>query len=187
MGSRLSYRPVAKLKSRESAGGEVFHRRAQTARSVRNAGRQKAHLHARQRAAEHQIIEATQVADPEKLSLLLAQGLAERKIEAIEYQRSEAIRVVSLGHADRGERIRVFPFIERVQLEAPGANRPPRRLRVARVPRKYVLQPLLFQHRERLAQTEEQVRRGRVREVAALVRLEHGLPVPVGVCELRLL
>src|SRR5207253_5486358 len=62
---------------------------------------------------------------------------------------------------------------------APGAYRPPRRFAMARMAAEDVLQALLLEHGEGLAQPVEQVRRRRVWKEATLVRPKHRAPVPV--------
>src|SRR5213078_2252915 len=63
---------------------EIVHRRLRPALAMRNRGERKPHLHARERAAEHEIVQIAQVADAEDLAGDLAQALAQRHVEAVE-------------------------------------------------------------------------------------------------------
>src|SRR6266699_788465 len=159
--------------------GKVIERREHAAPLVRNVREREAHLDAGEGAGEHQIVEVAEVADPEYFPGELPQSGAERHVVGFEDDLAQRVGVVAGGHHHRGEGVRVFLGHRAEDLQAPGAHRAPRALRVARVAGEDVLQAFLLEHRERFAQAVEQVGRRRVGEVAALVVGDYLLPVPV--------
>src|SRR4051812_35250433 len=106
------------------------------------------------------------MADAEELALELSQPLPEGEIESLEDDPAQAVGVVAFGKADARERIRMLAFVYRVQVEPPAAHRAPRCLCQAVMAGEDVREPFLGEHVERLAQTVEEVGRGRVGEEA---------------------
>src|SRR5256885_2825503 len=136
-------------RSRSRALGKVIERGEHAAFSVRNVRERKAHLDAGEGAGEHQVVEVAEVPDPENLSRELAQAGPERHIVGIEDDLAQRVGVVAGGHHHGGERVRVFLGHRAQDLEAPGAHRAPRALRVARVSRQYVPPALIPEHLQR--------------------------------------
>src|SRR5438874_5581742 len=116
---------------------------------MRYAGYFETHLDSRQRAGEHQIIKVPEVADAEHLARKPSQARAERHIKLLQNERAESRFIESLGHENRSHRIAVFARIERADLETPRAYCAARRFRVPGVALENVLEPLLFQQRQR--------------------------------------
>src|SRR5882672_10204489 len=168
-----------------SALGEMLEGREHAALLVRHSGELKAHLDAGERAGEREVVEIAEVPDAKYLSCQAPEAGAERHVVGLEDDLAQPVGVVARGHHHRGERARILLGHRAQDLEAPGAHRAARRLRVARVAREYVLQTFLGEHRERFAQAVEQIGRGRVREITGLVVREHLVPVPVGARQLR--
>src|SRR5882762_4785564 len=164
---------------RPRAFGKVIERCEHPAFLVWNVRQSEAHLDAGEGAREHQIVEVAEVPDPEYFPRELTQAGTERHVVGFEDDLAQRVGVVAGGHHHRGERVRVFLGRRAQDLQAPGAHRAPRALRVARMAGEDVLQALLLEHRERFAQAVEQVGRRRVGEVAALVVGEHLVPGPI--------
>ena len=147
------------------------------------AGELQAHLHAAQRAREHQVVEVAEMADPEHLVLQLAEPRAERHVEALEDDAAQLVRAVE---HDRGQRAGELALVERQHLEAPAVHGGAGRRGVAGVAGEDVLQAFLAQQDlQRLAQPVEQVGGARVRPVAGLVGGDDRRPVPVRARQLR--
>ena len=83
------------------------------------AGELQAHLHAGQRARQHQVVEVAEMADPEHLVLELAQAGAERHVEALE---DHAADLVGAVEQHRGERAGELALVERQHLEPPAVH-----------------------------------------------------------------
>ena len=110
---------------------------------MRHARERKAHLDARERAREHQVVEVAKVPDPEHLALEPPEPRAEREVERGEDPRAQRVGVVARGHQHRRERAAVLGGCKAQHLEAPRADRAPRRLAVTRVAREHTLEALL--------------------------------------------
>src|SRR6266481_1087479 len=172
-------------RGRPRALGKVIERGEHAALLVRNVREREAHLDAGEGAGEHQIVEVAEVPDPEYFPRELPQTGAERHVVGFENDLAQRVGVVAGGHHHRGERVRILLGHGAQDLQAPGAYRAPRALRVARMAGEDVLQALLLEHRERFAQAVEQVGRRRVGEVAGLVVGKHLIPGPIGAREFR--
>ena len=77
------------------------------------------HLHAGQRAGEHQVVEVAEMADPEHLVLELAEPRAERHVEALE---DHAPDLVGAVEHDRGQRAGELALVGREHLQPPAAT-----------------------------------------------------------------
>src|SRR6185436_20820025 len=121
-------------------------------------------LDARERAHEHQVVEVAKMTDAKHLARELAEARAERHIATIEDHLAQTVGVVTGGHDYGGERVAVLLRIRAQDLETPPANRPTGGFGVARVTREHVRHSLLFEHCDRLAQPEQQIRARCVRE-----------------------
>jgi len=95
----------------------------------------------------------------------------------IEDQGQQPVGVVAGWHLHRRQGVRVLGRLPAQDLEAPGADRRADGVGQARVPLEHLLEPLLEEHVERLAQAVEHVRRRRVGEEAILVLLDDRPPV----------
>src|SRR5437667_1592133 len=82
---------------------EIVHRRLRSTFAMRDGGKSEPHFHAGERAAEHEIVEVTQMTDAEDLAGDLAQALAQRHVEAVEHDLPEGIGVVSCRQDDAGK------------------------------------------------------------------------------------
>jgi hypothetical protein len=121
------------------------------------------------------------VADAEDAALELPEPGAERHVEALEDHPADLVGVVAVRHHHAGQDGRQLARVEREHLEAPRLDGGARGGGVARMAGEGGRQPLLAQqHRERLAQAVEQVRRRRIGPEAGLVGLDDRPPVPVG-------
>src|SRR6266404_6201350 len=70
---------------------------------MRHVSEIEPHLDARQRAHQHQVVEVSDMADPEQLALDLVEPGAERHVEILQHHFAEIVRVVALGHHHAGE------------------------------------------------------------------------------------
>src|SRR5205814_8731066 len=142
----------------ERLAGEHVERGEYAARLVRHVGELEPHLDAAERAGERQVVQIAEVPDSEDLPLQLAEPRAERHVEALEHDLTERIRVAPLGHHHGGEHAAVFIRIHRNDVEAPRLDGGARRAAEALVARDDVVEPLVLNHQQRLAQAEENVR-----------------------------
>src|SRR6266568_1405762 len=60
---------------------EIVHCRLSSALAMRDCGKSEPHLHAGERAAEHEIVEVAQMTDAKNLAGHLAQALAQRHVD----------------------------------------------------------------------------------------------------------
>src|SRR5205823_14704277 len=72
---------------------QVLHRGINASGTVRNAGDRQPHLHAGQRAEQHELVAFAEMADAEYLARDLRQACAERHVVVIEHDLAELIRV----------------------------------------------------------------------------------------------
>src|SRR5258706_6261619 len=118
-------------RGRPRALGKVIERRQHAALFVRHAGERKPHFNAGERAGERQIVEVSEVPDPENLPGELSQAGAERHVVGFENDLAQRVGVVAGGHHYRGERARILLGHGAQDFQPPGAHRAPRGLRVA--------------------------------------------------------
>src|SRR5882672_5210545 len=166
------------------AFGEMLEGREHAALLVRHAGELESHLDAGERAGEREVVEIAEMPDAKYLAGEASEAGAERHVVGLENDLAQPVGVVPRGHHHGRERARLLLGHVAQDLQAPGAHRAPCRLGVARVARKYVLQPLLLKHLQRLVQAVEEIGRRCVREVSRLVVREHLVPAPVGARQL---
>src|SRR5258707_6112620 len=96
--------------------GEKLHRCRNTPGSRRNSRHLKPHLHAGQRAAQHQVIEIAEVSDSEEIAFRFSEALAEGHIEAVENRGSELCLIMAGRHQPPGQGAGVLTGIDRVEL-----------------------------------------------------------------------
>ncbi len=137
------------------------------------------HLRAGDRAEQHELVQIAQMADAEQLAGDFGEAGAEREIVALEGARDDLGAIDAFGHHDRGHGVGVPLRSGRAQLQLPALeNRGAHAGGEIGMPVEHILQPLLGEHGERLAQPVHHRQRRRVREIAAGIRLHH-----VGVVE----
>ena len=156
------------------------HRGFDAARAVRHAGGGKPHLDAGQGAKQSEFVALAEMADAKHFSSELAEARAERHVVIVEHDLAEAVGVVSRRHQHRRQHRRIFRRFEAQHLEPPMRDRGAGRGRKPLVAGEHIVEPLLEQHRDRLAQAVQQVGGRRVGEEAGGVGLEHLFPVPIG-------
>src|SRR3954470_1968753 len=81
-----------------SAFGQMLERGEHAALLVRHAGEREAHLDARQRPGEREIVEVAQVPDAENLAGETPQARPERHVVRLEDRAPERVGVVPGGH-----------------------------------------------------------------------------------------
>mmetsp|Transcript_14711 Transcript_14711/g.61323 ORF Transcript_14711/g.61323 Transcript_14711/m.61323 type:complete len:225 (-) Transcript_14711:794-1468(-) len=136
----------------------------------------EAHLGARERAEQHDLVHVAQVPDAEDLPLDLVQAGAERQVVLGPHGAHHVGGVDALGAPHDRERVGVPPRVGAEQLEAPGGDRAARALGVLGVARHDVVHALRQHAVELLAQAVQQRDGGGVREVALGVHLVHVRP-----------
>src|SRR5882724_5629482 len=152
-GCRKQWAALGRLAlGRPRALRKVIERGEHAALLVRHAGERKPHFNPGERAGERQIVEVSEVPDPENLPGEFSQAGAERHVVGFENDLAQRVGVVAGGHHHRGERARILLGHRAQDFQPPGAHRAPRGLCVARVAGEDVLQTFLLQHRERFPQ-----------------------------------
>src|SRR5258708_1649928 len=179
---------VADARTRRlSAGAHLGHLRmldeALLGRRDADAGRDldaafaQRHLDTAERREDLEFVQRAEMTDPEHATAELAQPHAEREVEAIARSGDHDIRVEAVRHHDRGEAVGVRVGLLAEDAEAPGADRRANAVGQPVVPREHVVEALLEQHVERLAEPEQPEGRRRVREESGRVVLEDRTPV----------
>ncbi len=130
--------------------------------------------------SKRQLVAFAEMADAKHLAGHLRQAAAKRHVEIVEHHLAEFVGVVSRRHQDRGQHRRKVLWLLAEHLESPVLDRAAGRGRQPLVTRKDLVEPLLQQHRDRLAQPVKQVGGRRVGKEALRVGLEHFLPIPIG-------
>src|SRR5580765_4366990 len=80
--------------------GKVRHRDGYAAVAERDIHQRQSHLHAGERAGQHQLVEISEVPDTEDAACQLAEARPEGHIEALEDQRTQRRLVVAIGKQD---------------------------------------------------------------------------------------
>src|SRR5579884_2711713 len=136
-------------------------------------------LRAAEGGEDLQLVESAEVADAHDAALQLAQAGAEGQVEALAGALQHRVAVDALGQDDRGDRVRGPLRALAEDAEAPGPDGGAHggsQAGVASVDRR---QALLGEHRQRLAQPEQEQGSGRVGEEAGGVVAQVGPPVEV--------
>src|SRR5256885_8801045 len=103
------------------AARKVRHCSPDAFHSDRHACEFKPHFDSGQRAHEGEIVEVAQMADAEDLAGQAAEPGAERHVESFKNDLAYAVRVVSGGKKDGGERARILARVGGEYFKAPGA------------------------------------------------------------------
>ena len=136
----------------------------------------QSHLDTAQRSRQHQVVEVSQMTDAERASLEAAEPGAERHVESFEDDRAKPVGIVGFRHHHGGEDGAVLVFPRARDVELPGGHRGTRRGREPLMALEDVRQAFLFEHRERFAETKQQVRGRRIGEESRRVGRQHLLP-----------
>ena len=73
--------------------GQIFQRRGHAAVGMRNARQRQAHLHARERSSQHQVVEVAQMSDAKRLAGQLAESAAERHVEILQHHFAKLVGI----------------------------------------------------------------------------------------------
>ena len=119
------------------------------------------------------------------LARIGAEARAVGDVEVLEREAAERVGVVALRQHHRGDGRRVVFRIAAHDLEAPGAHRAARRLGEAVVAGEHVVEPFLVQHVDADGEPVQHLGRRRVGEEADLVHVEHVVPGPERLQQLR--
>ena len=104
---------------------------------------------------------------------------AERHVVVVEHDLAELVGVMPRRHQHGGEHRGIVLWLLAEHLQSPVIDGGTRRSGEPLVTREDVVEPLLEQHRDGLAQAVEQVGRRSIREEAIRIRLQHFLPIPI--------
>src|SRR5262249_12206749 len=110
-------------------GGEIVDRRLYAALLVRDAGERERHLGDAERADLHALVDVAEMADAEVLSGIGTEARAVGDVEGLEREIAELVGVMAARQHHRGDGRRVVFRVLAHDLEAPGLDRAPRRLR----------------------------------------------------------
>ena len=163
-----------------------FHRSLHATGFVGHTCEPETHLDAAERSRQHQVVERSQMADAEDAPGQLSESCSERHVEMLEDDLSQPVGVMAFRSVDRRQRARVLRWILGDDVESPGAHGGAGRRAMPRVAGENVLETFLVKHPQRLSQAVQQVGRRRIGEESRLVRLQHLVPVPIGLRERRL-
>src|SRR3990170_2786237 len=128
------------------------------------------HLGAGDGAKQHQLVQIAQMTDAEQLARHLRQPGAEREIVAAIGAIDHVGAVEAVRHHDRAHGIGMPFRLFGAELEAPGLDCGARAGGQMAVAREHVVEPLLLEDGERLAQAVEERQGRRIGEVAGRVR-----------------
>ena len=163
-----------------------FHRSLHATGFVGHTCEPETHLDAAERSRQHQIVERSQMSDAEDAPGELAEPCPERHVEMLEDDLPQPVCVMAFRGVDRRQRAGVLRWILGDDVESPGAHCGARRRAMPRVAGENVLEPFLVKHPQRLSQAVQEVGRRGIGEESRLVRLQHLVPVPIGLRERRL-
>ena len=166
---------------------EIIDRRLHAALLVRDAGERQRHLGVGQRAHERAVVEVAEMADAEIFAGVAAEARAIGDVEGLEREIAEGVGVVAVRQHHRRDGRRIVFGLAAHDLEPPGAHRLARRLGQAVVAREHVVEPFLVQHRDAFGEPVQHLRRRRVGKEADLVHVEHVVPGPERLGQLRIL
>ncbi len=166
-------------------GDQIVHRRLHAALLVRDAGERERHLGEAERADQRAIVDVAEMADAEDLAGDLAEAGAERDVVLLQRDLAEAVGVMARRHQDAGQHGRLLGRVLAEHFESPGLDRGAAGAGKALMAGKDVVEPFLVQHGDAFGEAVQHLRRRRVGEEADLVHVEHVVPRPERLGELR--
>src|SRR5260370_20704417 len=122
---------------------------------MRYARKAQAHFDSAQSPGEHDVVEAPQMADAKSFAREFTQTSAQRHIEIIQNNFTQAVRIVTLRREYAGHRIRIFHRLFANDLEPPGAYRSACGFAVPDVAAANVRKALFLHHFSSLPQTKK--------------------------------
>ena len=124
------------------AGTKQAHRGLNASRLVRHPGVPKPHLDTGERATQHQVVEVTEMADPEDTIGDFRKSIAKREIVVFERDTAEVISGMPVGHYHCRQDARVGGRVQTQDFEPPGLDGGPGCRRMSLVAVEYGLKAL---------------------------------------------